>query len=197
MNDKKQSSNGDVHELVSLFALGALDADEKLRFEDHLEECASCQAELRSLNEVTSGLGSSHSAEPPAHLRERLLERTHGSRQAPGLVFEQNGILVARSTDIPWRTMGPGIQVKLLYTDAERKYRTTLVRMDAGAYMPKHHHKEIEELFILSGELHVQGQIARAGDYCRAEANTIHEAAFTPSGAMFLAIACEQDEYML
>jgi quercetin dioxygenase-like cupin family protein len=92
--------------------------------------------------------------------------------------------------------MGPGIRVKLLYADAARKYRTTLVRMDAGAYMPKHHHKEIEELFILSGELHVQGQIARAGDYCRADADTVHEAAFTPSGAMFLAIACEQDEFI-
>ena len=197
MNDKERSANGDLHELMTLFALGALDADEKLRFEEHLDECASCQAELRSLNAVTTDLGSSYADEPPAHLRERLLQRAHGSRQAPGLVFEQSGILVARSADIPWKTIGPGIQVKLLYTDSARKYRTTLVRMDAGTYMPKHHHKEIEELFILSGELHVQGQIARAGDYCRAEANTVHEAAFTPSVAMFLAIACEQDEYML
>ena len=197
MTDKKRTSNSDVHELVSLFALGVLDADEKLRFEGHLEECASCQTELRSLNEAVADLGSSHPAEPPAHLRQRLLERANGSRQAPGLVFQQSGILVSRSADIPWRTMGPGIQVKLLYADPDRKYRTTLVRMDPGAYMPKHHHKEIEELFILSGELHVQGQIARAGDYCRAEADTVHEAAFTPSGAMFLAIACEQDEYIL
>jgi quercetin dioxygenase-like cupin family protein len=197
MNDKKRSTNGDVHELVSAFALGALDADEKSRFEDHLDECASCQAELRSLKEVTSSMVSSHAAEPPVHLRERLMERAHGSRQLPGLVFEQSGILVSRSADIPWQTMGPGIRVKLLYADAARKYRTMLVRMDAGAYMPKHHHKEIEELFILSGELHVQGQIARAGDYCRADAETVHEAAFTPSGAMFLAIACEQDEFIL
>jgi hypothetical protein len=44
---------------------------------------------------------------------------------------------------------------------------TSLVRMEAGAHDPSHHHAAIEELFMLSGDLRVESQIIGAGDYCR------------------------------
>jgi anti-sigma factor ChrR (cupin superfamily) len=197
MTDKKQFSDGDVHELVSLYALGALDEDDKVRFEEHLDECTACEAELRSLTEVAASLGNSRTAAPPPQLRERLMTRARSSRQAPGIIFEQGGILLSRSSEIPWQRLGPGIEFKLLYADAARKYRTSLVRMEAGSQMPKHRHQETEELFILSGELHVEGQVARAGDYCRADAHSVHAEAFTPSGATFLVMASENDEFLL
>jgi hypothetical protein len=35
--------------------------------------------------------------------------------------------------------------------------------MEAGAHYPSHHHAAIEELFMLSGDLHVESQIIGAG----------------------------------
>jgi hypothetical protein len=55
--------------------------------------------------------------------------------------------------------------------------------MDAGAHYPSHRHSEIEELFVLSGDLHVEGQIMGSGDYCRADSATIHGETFTDSVA--------------
>ena len=183
-----------VRELAPLYAIGALNAEEQAQFEEHLAECAACAADMRAFEDVASSLGSSVPAEPPPELRERLMAKIHGAPQVPGLVFEDRGLLVSRSEEMAWRQMGPGIEVKLLYRDPARKYHTSLVRMEAGAHYPSHRHREIEELFVLSGELFVEGQTVRAGDYCRAESGTIHGETFTGTGAMFLLMASQLDE---
>jgi len=68
--------------------------------------------------------------------------------------------------------------------------------MDAGAHYPSHRHKEIEELFVLSGDLHVEGEIMQAGDYCRADARTLHGETFTDSGCTFLLRASPDNEVL-
>jgi anti-sigma factor ChrR (cupin superfamily) len=68
--------------------------------------------------------------------------------------------------------------------------------MDAGAHYSSHRHSEIEELFVLSRDLHVEGQIMRSGDYCRADSATIHGKTFTDSGCLFLLSASQQNEVL-
>jgi anti-sigma factor ChrR (cupin superfamily) len=92
--------------------------------------------------------------------------------------------------------MAPGIEFKPLHIDQARKYNTCLVRRDAGAHYPSHRHREIEELFKLSGELHVEGLVMHAGDYCRADSDTIHGETFTDSGALFLLMGSQQNEVL-
>ena len=61
-------------ELAAPYALGALDPEERARFETHLAVCAVCRAEVRSLKEVAVLLAeSAPAATPPAALRERVL----------------------------------------------------------------------------------------------------------------------------
>jgi RNA polymerase sigma factor (sigma-70 family) len=83
---------------------------------------------------------------------------------------------------------------KPLFEDAARKYNTSLVRMEAGAHYPSHHHAAIEELFILSGDLHVENQIIGAGDYCRSDSGSIHGETFTDGGCLFLAMASQDNQ---
>lgn len=75
-------------ELAAPYALGALDVEERARFEAHLAACAVCRGDVQSLREVTALLANSApAATPPARLRERILRdarsvRPIGARRA-------------------------------------------------------------------------------------------------------------------
>jgi anti-sigma factor ChrR (cupin superfamily) len=195
VSDEKQTATANLHQLASSYALDALDDDEKLLFEAHLRQgCDACEKDVRSFANVVGALGESVSAGPPARLRESLLSRISRTPRVPGVLLEESGLLIARSSEVTWQAMAPGIVYKPLYQDAARKYGTSLVRMEAGVRYPSHNHKEIEELFVLSGDLHVEDQIMRAGDYCRANAGTIHGETFTDSGCLFLLMASQENQ---
>ncbi|GGR78416.1 hypothetical protein GCM10010269_17030 [Streptomyces humidus] len=64
---------GDLHSLAAPYALDALDADERRRFERHLSGCDRCAAEVRAMTEDAVRLAWSTAAPPPAAMRERVL----------------------------------------------------------------------------------------------------------------------------
>ncbi len=195
MNDRKQIPSSDLHELASLYALGALDLGERIAFEEHLRQgCDVCAKDVGSFTDIANLIGESVPAMPSPRLRERLLSRVSRSPRVPGILFEQSGLLIARSDELAWQTMAPGIFSKPLYEDVARKYNTALVRMEAGARYPSHHHAAIEELFLLSGDLHVENQVMRAGDYCRADSGSIHGETFTDAGCLFLMMASQENQ---
>ncbi len=195
MNDRKQVSGADLHELASLYALGSLDAGEKIAFEEHLRQgCDACAKDARLFGDIANLIGQSVPAKPSQQLRERLLSKVSRSPRVPGILFEQGGLLIARSHELAWQTMAPGISYKPLFEDAARKYNTSLVRMEAGAHIPSHHHAAIEEVFMLSGDLHVENQIIGAGDYCRSDSGSIHREAFTEGGCLFLVMASQENQ---
>ena len=197
MSSQKRESLIRVHELVSSYALKALDSSEKAIFEEHLRQgCSACEADLRAFTQVADGIGKSVPANPPTQLRERLRSRLSRSSRVPGVLLHQSGLLISRSDELSWLTMAPGIAYKPLYEDSARKYNTALVRMEPGSRYPSHRHSEIEELFLLSGDLHVEGQIMHPGDYCRADSGTIHGETFTDSGCVFLLLASQENELL-
>jgi anti-sigma-K factor RskA len=76
----------DIHALSGAYALGALDADEAAAFQRHLESCASCRDEVRSLTEVTSSLADVVAAPAPDRLRTSVLAGISEVRPLPPLV---------------------------------------------------------------------------------------------------------------
>ena len=73
---------------------------------------------------------------------------------------------------------------------------TALVRMEPGIRYPAHRHVDLEELYILEGDLRVQGVTMRPGDYCRADAGTVHDEVSTEKGAVFIVMSSELDKPM-
>lgn len=68
-------------ELAAPYALGALDAEERARFEAHLAGCAQCRGDVQSLREVAGLLAeSAPAAAPPAAMRERVLREARRVR---------------------------------------------------------------------------------------------------------------------
>jgi anti-sigma-K factor RskA len=71
----------DDHDLTAAYALDALDADERARYEAHLATCESCRDELRGFWRVSGALA--HAAGGPApspQLRERILAAARDER---------------------------------------------------------------------------------------------------------------------
>ena len=67
-------------ELLAAHALGALDAPEMARVEEHLETCAECRAELEEWRETAAALAYTvKAAEPSTDLRSRILENVRAT----------------------------------------------------------------------------------------------------------------------
>jgi anti-sigma-K factor RskA len=100
----------DLHVLTGAYALDALDASERERFERHLRRCQSCTAEVRGLREVATSLAFAAAAEPPAGLGERVLLLASQTRQLPPEVnrhARRHWNIRAWFTSIPWLTWTP------------------------------------------------------------------------------------------
>ena len=191
----ENKGNQNIHDLVPSYALGLLGESDRTEFERHLASgCPPCQAELGLDNETTVRLAEAVETAPPDGLRERLLARVRQSPQSPGLLLNQQGILISRSSEMDWKQLAPGVSHKPLFRDKSRHYRTSLVRMDPGAQLAKHRHPEAEEVFLISGDFQFAGMTMGAGDYCRAEANSVHEVASTINGCLFLLSASDRNE---
>jgi anti-sigma factor RsiW len=122
VNDRKRVSVANLHELASLYVLGALDDDEREEFDQHLRQgCDRCAEDVRAFSDVANLIGESVSAAPPERLRKQLLVEVSESPGAPGILFRQDGLLIARSAELAWKPLAPGIFFKLLYQDAARK----------------------------------------------------------------------------
>jgi quercetin dioxygenase-like cupin family protein len=194
VNNRKQAPGDELHELAALHALGSLEERDSAAFEEHLRQgCDTCASDVRSFEMIASLIGESLPAAAPPRLRERLLSKIGDSPRVPGIVLKHSGLLIARSEELAWQPIASGVFLKPLYEDKARKSDTSLVRMDAGAHIPSHHHAGIEELFLLSGDLHVEGQVMRAGDYCRADFGSTHGETFTDGGCLFLLMASPEN----
>ena len=126
-------------------------------------------------------------ATPPPGLRDQVLDRIAGERPP---VFTVGISLFARSAAMEWLPYAPGVEVKLLYADPATGAQTVLVRMAPNVPFPEHPHPAIEDLFLIEGEAYVGDVLMRAGDYCRAPADTEHnDVRSGPSGALSLVVS--------
>lgn len=87
----------------------------------------------------------------------------------------------------------PGLSAKVLLCDAHPRRRTLLGRLEAGASYPSHRHAGDEELYLLAGDLTVQGRRMGPGDFCAAVAGTAHHAVRSAAGALFVMVASDDD----
>jgi anti-sigma-K factor RskA len=77
------SRRADVHVLAGPYALNALPARDRARFERHLAGCDECAQEVRGLRETAARLAAAAAVSPPAGLRERVLTAAARTRQLP------------------------------------------------------------------------------------------------------------------
>jgi anti-sigma-K factor RskA len=86
----------DVHTLAGAYAMDAISAPDRARFERHLAGCAACAQEITSLREATARLASATAVPPPSSMKERVMAAAALTRQSPPPVSEP-------STGRAWR----------------------------------------------------------------------------------------------
>jgi len=194
VNTKKDSEA--LRDRAALYALGQLPAEEARAFEARLAAGDEAyRAEIAAFRAVVDDLAYAARPEaPPPGLRARLLERIVADEPP---VIERDGLRFVRSGQFEWEPgVAAGIEVKRLFEDAGTGRVTMLVRLAPGAAYPSHRHADVEELYLLEGQVFVSGVLMRAGDYCRAEADSVHERIHTPSGCLFIATASQRNEFL-
>jgi len=193
-----------VREQAALYALGALEPDERGSFERHLEEgCPVCKLEMQEFHEATAQLAlSAPTVQPDAQLRQRLMAtiQPEPGRTQVWKDWRQEtptGLCVVRATQGDWEATGaPGVTVKQLSVDQERDRATMLVRMAPGSLYPAHRHAGKEECLVLEGDLRVGDLVLRAGDYQCAWASSVHGVSSTVEGCLLFIVSSQHDELM-
>jgi anti-sigma factor ChrR (cupin superfamily) len=81
------------------------------------------------------------------------------------------------STDsLPWTPLDfPGVFMRVVYQDARTGGMTVMTRLEPGAAIPAHLHRQADEtVFVLSGDFIEAGALHPSGSYFVAAAGTPH-----------------------
>ena len=169
-----------VRDLLPLYALGELTADEASAVERAIESDANLAAELESYLDLVA-------VAPPADVKARLLASTGGGR------FEKFADRMAKLLDVTidrarellglierpasWENPVPGIS--LIHFEGGPAYAAAdcgFVRIAPGCKFPWHTHRGEEVSVILSGTMRdVDGRVLGAGDELVHQQGTQHE----------------------
>ncbi len=179
MRDAQVEDCDRFREMLPEAMLGALDSDEGKAALDHAATCAECHDALqRDAGLVGQALLSDVDLdiEVPASVKRGLMEKIKGvAQQKPGVRLDHDGLLILRANKVPWRETGaPGLKWRPFSSPRYDNRAMAMFRLEAGGTIPGHRHEGVEELYILSGTLLVEGIAVNAGDYCRAELDSAH-----------------------
>jgi len=73
----------DAHTLAGPYAMDAISAPDRARFDRHLARCEDCAREIASLREATARLASAAAVSPPPALKARVMAAAEANRQRP------------------------------------------------------------------------------------------------------------------
>jgi anti-sigma factor ChrR (cupin superfamily) len=177
-------------ELTCAYAVQALPASEIAAAEAHIASCPGCQRELESLSPVVDRFIAwpADVLRPTAPLQARLALRIAEESGKPAVPRP-----APRWSEPEWETVAPGIECKLLATDAERRRVSMLVRLAPGASYPAHTHAGAEELHLLDGELWIDRRKLLPGDYNYGARGAADERVWSETGCTCLLVTSTDD----
>jgi hypothetical protein len=179
--------NEQQQEQASLYVLGALTSDEVRAFEAEVRENGELRDLVHSLQRTTGLLAmTSPAVPPPRGLRDKVLRRVES--QLPSSVLSGLRFLNANDRE-GWKQLPvPGAWIKLLSLDHERGYAVLLGKLEPGVRYPAHLNVGPEDIYILTGDLHISERRLGPGDFHHADAGSRHEVNYSVEGCTLLAV---------
>ena len=181
-------------EQASLYALGALTAAERDAFEAKLRANTELRALVHSLQRTTGLMAMASPSQPlPAGLKDKVLQRiepeesvarTQNKPSVPaGFMFRD------ADEKAGWKQLPvPGAWIKLLSIERERGYAVLLGKLEPGVRYPAHKNISAEDLYILTGDLHVSGRRLGPGDFHHADAGSEHDVNYSVEGCTLISV---------
>ena len=134
----------DPHDLLAAYALDALDADERERFERHLADCEECSEQLALLREPVAALAyAAEGPAPPEALRGRIIESARAESRAPVIKLRRANrpltVVAAVAAAAACLAIGLGVWAHSLSSslDRERSARSLYEQMLAAGAVSK------------------------------------------------------------
>jgi quercetin dioxygenase-like cupin family protein len=194
-----------LQELAAMYALGALDGDDLTAVQRLLADSDFLKGEITAFSSVAESLAQSVpvARKPSPELRERILRTVSRppARNAPADRSEApaatagGGLSFMRDAAASgWQTLPvPGALVKLLSLEETRGVAVVLGKLEPGARYPAHRHHGPEDVYMISGDLHIGEEILRAGDFHHAEAGSVHGVNYSEHGCTILVVLTTDD----
>jgi anti-sigma factor ChrR (cupin superfamily) len=176
--------------MACAYALQALPASEAAEAAAHIASCPDCQRELERLRPVIDRFVSwpTDVLRPTTSLKARLARRIAEETGKPPVLLP-----ASRWSEPDWEQAAPGIEVKLLATDADRQRVSMLVRLAPGANYPAHTHADVEELHLLDGELWIDERKLLPGDFNYGAPGAFDERVWSETGCTCVLITSTKD----
>ncbi|MCC3409625.1 MAG: cupin domain-containing protein [Microcoleus sp. PH2017_10_PVI_O_A] len=184
--------------LAALQALDTLNESERRVLAEKLQASPQLQSELAAVEKVISAIAYTAPAVPVApDLKNRLFQRIAELPIVPSPTENNTPSLIVRSRDVKWRPYSvPGISIGKLYIDKEKRQITCLMRLEPGVTFPLHRHADSEEVFVLEGDLIVEGEVCYQGDYIRSVPGSTHSPV-TEGGCLLLIKSSTNNEMLV
>jgi anti-sigma factor ChrR (cupin superfamily) len=175
-------------ELLPLYAMGALDANEASEVERALVAHPALATELARWHEAIAAVGEAPAqVVPAAEVRTRLLASLDGSRferfvaQVAELftlpLDAARGVLAKIDDASAWRTLVPGIEcLRVSGSHNPMEAQCAFVRIAPGTTFPWHRHLGEERSLVLHGGAHTcDGRDLRPGDVLVVDETVEHD----------------------
>ena len=184
--------------LAALEALDTIDESESGVLENKLKQSPELESELTAFEATIAAIAYTSPPVPVApDLKNRLFQRIAQIESTPAEEISSEPVsepspntklphFIRRSHDVKWKTFGvTGISIGRLFTDKEKREITCLLRLEPGSEFPLHRHAGVEEIFMLEGDLVVEGEVCHQGDYIRSLPGSTHSS-MTQGGCLLL-----------
>lgn len=207
----KNSSNPQNYcfcELAPLFALDVLSNDERQWVEQQVLECPELAVELEQYQIAATAIPYGlETALPSDNLKNRLFDRLgletvetptpSREKQAIGSFIPFMSVRADQLQWVPHPHRCPKVKVAMLHTDPVTRECVGVLQAEAGLEYPSHRHGGTEEIYMLSGDLELEGITYYAGDYIRSASGSTHAPAHSVDGCMFFFRSSMDDEYFI
>jgi quercetin dioxygenase-like cupin family protein len=179
-------------ETTCAYALHALTEDEVAGAVAHNLSCLVCRRELETLRPVIDSFVSwpADILRPRASLQARLARRI---TDKAGNVLQLPS--PRRWCEPGWERAAPGIDCKLLATDAERQRVSMLVRFAPDTSYTAHTHAWTEEVYLLEGDMRVDERKLLPGDYKCSQPGSRDALIHSETGCTCLVITSTEDRF--
>jgi anti-sigma factor ChrR (cupin superfamily) len=203
-------------ELAPLYALGLLNQGDRAWVEAQMVVEPDLATELAEIDAIVAAIPYGNLQVPmAANLKDRLFQRIGRVAPQPQPTQEPTSAfpaLVARLLErsatslinrgevrhqaIKWeRYKVPGVTIARLHIDLVKREAVGLFRAEPGVRYPLHHHADVEEIFMLQGDLIMGNKVYGSGDYIRSVPSSTH-APETHGGCMFFFRTSLHDEIL-
>jgi hypothetical protein len=186
-------------ELVPLYVLDLLTDSKRVWVEKEMQQSPELTEELAYYQTAATAIPYGVPVAPMAtNLKDRLfarLELAPPSQITQSENTDNKSLKAVRFQDLEWQPYStPGVEIANLHTDNTKREIVGILRAQGGVRYPLHRHAGVEEIYMLEGDLVVDGKVYGAFDYIRSEHGSEH-APHTIGGCMFFFRTSMDDEY--